>query len=547
LTSQVSQSQNFERWRKLHQAALEEIARQNPNNLVDWTLAHRRIRGRPLDLTPALRDIYADQHPFIVIQKGAQVGITEYMISSATWVADTGQGGRGNSLYLMPTESGMRDFSAARVGRAIDESPYLKRRLREESSARRVTDRAGLKAIGAGHVYFRGSESQRQVASVDADAVYLDEFDIMDPGVLALALQRLGSSQLGLIRIASTPRYPEAGINGLFLQSDQRRYYLPCPRCRTEQTLDWPDNVDIERAMIVCRRPSCRERMELWAEGSWRASAPGNGHYRGYQLSRLYSPLANVEAMIREAEAATIYEEQQFRNQVLGEIYVPEGGGLSISQIDQNRQDYRMEDYAGEETFMGVDVGKKLHVVVRVREGDYRHRSGRVVFAAEVDEFAELGNLITRFKVITCVIDSQPEGHLAKQFACAYSYKVYLAMYNRQQPGHERIPGADDRPNFVHANRTEALDEVTHRMKQGNLPLPKDARVLGGRAKDGIGDYYRQLLAVRRTIETDDSGNLKARWLHGSAPDHYAHAEAYCLLASSVAYVSQRIYAVLPR
>ncbi|MGE0059787.1 MAG: phage terminase large subunit family protein, partial [Dehalococcoidia bacterium] len=392
------------------------------------------------------------------------------------------------------------------------------------------------------YLYFRGSDSSRQVASVDADAVYLDEFDTMDPGVLALALQRLGSSQRGIVRIASTPRYPEAGINELFLQSDQMRYFLPCPSCDRFQTLEWPANIDFEQAAIVCSRASCRARMNLWAEGQWRPTAPENTLYRGYHLSRLYSPMASVEMMIREAEAATIYEEQQFQNQVLGEVYLPKGGGLSQADLDQCRRDYFLNEYTDEETFMGVDVGKKLHVVIRIKDEHYRDQSGRLVFADEVDEFDDLGPLMTRFDVATCVVDSQPEGHLATKFANAFPLQVWLAMYNRQQSGHDRVPMAGGRPNFLHVNRTEALDELTHRYKKGLISLPQNARKLGGRIKDGEGDYYRHLLASRRAIEPDGNGNFHARWLHGSKPDHYAHAETYCLLASTAAYVSHRIY-----
>ena len=89
-------------------------------------------------------------------------------------------------------------------------------------------------------------------------------------------------------------------------------------------------------------------------------------------------------------------------------------------------------------------------------------------------------------------------------------------MYNRQPPGHERVPKAEGRPNYLHINRTEALDELTHRSKQGLL-RSRDARKVGRRLKEGMGDYYRHMLASRRTIETDGNGKYQARWIHGSA------------------------------
>ena len=62
-------------------------------------------------LIPALQALYQDTHPFIVIQKAAQVFISEYLVNVALWTADTGQGGRGNALYVMPTQTLVDDFS----------------------------------------------------------------------------------------------------------------------------------------------------------------------------------------------------------------------------------------------------------------------------------------------------------------------------------------------------------------------------------------------------------------------------------------------------
>ena len=70
---------------------------------------------------------------------------------------------------------------------------------------------------------------------LDADLVLLDEYDLMAEEVLSLAERRLGSSTLGWLRVASTPRYPEIGIHGLFLQSDQHHYMVPCAGCRSDR------------------------------------------------------------------------------------------------------------------------------------------------------------------------------------------------------------------------------------------------------------------------------------------------------------------------
>ena len=496
---------------------------------------------------PALAAIARDDHPFVVIQKSAQVGVTELLVNLALWTADTGYAERGNVLFAMPTQNQMDDFAQARFDRALQDSPYLRARLQPEPPLRKGADSKRLKHLGPGWIYLRGADSRRQIASVDADLVVLDEFDQMAEGTLELARKRLASSRRGMLRVASTPRYPEAGVNALFLQSDQRRYFLPCMACGLEQVLAWDANIDSERMLLVCRE--CREPLDPRVEGRWVATAPGNDRIRGYHLSRLYSPWVNIRELVEASTATTPAALQEFQNSDLGEVFSPPGSGLSLDLLDRCRREYALDEYAGQPCDMGVDVGIKLHVVIREhlfetlfeRGGFRQRRSGnlpRLWFAAEVDNFLELGALIKRFHVQRCVIDAQPEVRLAMEFAQRHGDVVTLSYYGRSELGHELARN----PNGVricHANRTQALDEMAGRFQDGNAELPRDARQLGGRIKDGAGDYYRQLLAQQRTVERDSTGNWIARWVDNDKPDHFAHAEVYCLLADVVAEKSR--------
>ncbi len=292
-------------------------------------------------LPRALQDIYGDTHPRIVVQKAAQVFVTEYLINSAMFVADTLQGSNGTALYVMPTQAQVNDFSQARVDRAIGESPYLRTRVAPPPPGRAGPLRQRLKKVGDGYIYLSGADP-KQLISIAADAVYLDEYDLMPDDVLPRATQRLAASTLGWLRVASTPRYPEAGIHALFLQSDQRYYFLPCPACGRAQRLEWEHNVDPRRGLVVCRSARCRAPIDLWATGHWEATAPGNERIHGYHLSRLYSPLANIPQMVFESQATTPAAMQEFQNSVLGETFVAPGGRLSIADLDACRRDYEI-------------------------------------------------------------------------------------------------------------------------------------------------------------------------------------------------------------
>ncbi len=517
------------------------LSKQNRDDPYAWAMAHRRIRGEPMRHLPALADMARDDHPFVVVQKSAQVGLTELLVNKALWAADSGHAGRGNVLYLMPTENQMSDFAQERFDRAIQDSAYLRRRMQPEPPRRRGADSKRLKRIADGAIYLRGADPG-QLASVDADLVLLDEYDQMAEGTLELARNRLASSRAGRLVAASTPRFADAGINALFLRSDRRSYHLPCPGCGFMQALSWERNVDSASASVVCRR--CRGPMDLWAEGRWEAEAPGNDGVRGYHLSRLYAPWAIISAMIEASEQTSAAEVQSFQNADLGEVFTAEDSGLTRDVLNRCRRDYALDEYAKQRTVMGVDVGlKRQHVVIRERVEDAAYGAPvrpRLWFAGEVP-WEQLDSLIEHFNVEACVIDSRPEGLKAREFSDRHPHTVWLAQYTRQEPGHRF--DRKGRPPLISANRTEAIDETFARFHQELAELPRDARELGGRIRDGAGEYYRELLAPARVPVKDAQEALVYRWDDHGKADHYAHAEVYCWLAAQAGPPRHPLYA----
>lgn len=505
----------------------KQMSRRQPSDPYAWAMANRVLAGRPLRHLPALVDIAQDTHPRVVIQKSAQVGLTELAVNLALWAADRGYAGRGNVLYLMPTSNQMDDFAQQRFSRAIQESPYLRTRLQPEPPLRKNPDNRRLKQIGDGYIFMRPAESRRQVASVGVDLVILDEYDQMPEGTLELAEKRLASSQQPLLRVLSTPRFPEAGVNGLYLASDQRRYHIPCPSCRREQVLTWEDNVDIERALVVCAR--CHAPMDTSVEGRWIAQAPGNAATHGYHLSRLSSPWVNIPAMIEASKATTPWAIQEFYNSDLGETHVAPNGGLHVDELDRCRADYGLEDYAGQPTVMGVDVGLQCHVVIRESAPqDGQNFRSKLWYAGTVAEFHQLDRLVEKYHVTAINIDIRPETQKATEFCLQAKQTTYLTDYARQEPGHVLSSGL---PRRISANRTDVIDQVVAKFRKQELQLPRNARHLGGRVREGLGEYYREMMAPKRLLEPDQHNNPRARWEDFRKADHFLHAEIYCALA----------------
>ena len=106
---------------------------------------------------------------------------------------------------------------------------------------------------------------------------------------------------------------------------------------------------------------------------------------------------------------------------------------------------------------------------------------------------------------------------------------VNLANYSRRELGTDTDMHGGVRS--LSLNRTETMEAMFEAFKNGRAELPRNARKLGGRVRDGFGDYYRQVMAPKRQLEQDAQGNWTSRYDEHGKPDHYAHAENYCLQA----------------
>jgi hypothetical protein len=241
--------------------------------------------------------------------------------------------------------------------------------------------------------------------------------------------------------------------------------------------------------------------------------------------------------MIEASEATTPIALQEFFNSDLGEPYVAPGGGLNINELDNCRGDYELSEYAGEPCVMGIDVGLKLHVIIRETapgRSPYRWPSedrapfvSRLWFAGEMG-FADIEPLMERFNVSCCAIDVQPERTKALELASGSRHGIWPVDYSRHEPGYGVIEGP---PKMIRAHRVDLMDQVAERFRSGQLSVPKEARQVGGRFRQGFGEYYRELMAPQREPFRDHRGNLDYKWDEHGRDDHYFHAEVYALLA----------------
>lgn len=535
-------------------AALVERERRRHDGklgLLAWTALRRAMLKPdvPFDLAahPYLIDIHRCQAQVMVIYKASQTGASEYAVSYTLHAADERD---ATVLYIFPTDTHVSDFSAARIGPAIEVSPYLSsivvdgsgRGGAEGAGKVKGADRVTLKRVRNRFVYLRGGQvspkgGAPQLKSIDADVVIYDELDEMDPRVPTIGAKRLGHSLIAEERWISTPTYPGVGVHAKWLVSDQREWHVACGACGERQPLtirsvvtEWDEldrplawNQSNGRAVAACRK--CGATLDRLGRGEWVAAYPDRD-IAGYHLTKLFSRAASLDAIITALQTTDETKRKETYNQDLGEPYTPRGGQLTDDVLDKLRRDYPHAPVRGEKTVMGVDVGKALHVVIRAAQVDAESGERPQRFAGEVESFDELRRLVANFGVERTVIDALPETRKAREFQSTLKPgAVWLAYYVNQKTGSKKAEPAqwDAENGVVNLDRTRTLDQTFSRFYEGENTLP-------GYARD-VKDYYIHLRASVRSLEAGPGGEQVAVYIE-SGPDHLAHAENYCMVAS---------------
>lgn len=519
------------------------------NKCSRWA-CHRREMGEPFpglysfDFHPWCREPHDCQASFISVMKGAQLGMTEAAINRAFFTVDVL---KRDVLYVLPTALNASDFSKSRFNTALLYSPYLKGLFTD-------TNTVGLKQAGGVNLYIRGSRGDSNMKSVPASVLILDEADEMDQRQIWLALERLSGQKKKTVFSLSTPTIPNYGIHKLFLQGTQEHYRFKCPHCGKRTELLYPDcleicgetitDPDIKWSFIKCmecgHKLEQESKPEFLAHAIWEPSVTGvDEDHRSFYVNQLYSYTVNpgelALAYFRGVgdEAAMV----EFHNSKLGLPYIPDGGQVTESEIDNAIRPYFKENQRPEigsmsTIVMGIDQGKMNHIVIvefTLRgAGDLNAAAFAKVlaeFKLPGDDFSTLDPLMREWQIKAAVIDADPQINDARRFARRFPGYAYLCRYRRGVTGKElQVSEEDSGAPIVTVDRTNWLDASMGRFHSDRVHLPADTSL----------EFKDHIKALVRTYEKDEQGNPKAVYLN-TGPDHYAHAFNYAEIALPLA------------
>ena len=311
----------------------------------------------------------------IVFMKAGQIGGTE---CGNNWIGYVIHQAPGPMMAIQPTVEMAKRNSRQRIDPLIEESDVL-RKLVSDPRSRDSGNTILSKDYPGGVLVMTGANSAVGLRSMAARYLFLDEADAYpgdvegegDPVNLATARTRTFARRK--IFLCSTPKITGISrIEAAYEESDQRRFWLPCPACRAYQVLKfaqlkWPKGKPAAVA-YVCEHcgQEIQNHQKQWmlAQGEWRPGAVGDGKTAGFHLSSLYSPVG----WFSWADAAKQFDQalknpallQVFVNTVLGETWALRGEAPDWQRLYDRREDYRIGNVPAGGLFLtaGIDIQK---------------------------------------------------------------------------------------------------------------------------------------------------------------------------------------------
>lgn len=306
-------------------------------------------RWKTLDYQRGIMDAMTDPEiEQVTVMKSARVGYTKILNHLIAYHVHQDP---CSMMLVQPTIEDAEGYSKEEIAPMLRDTPCLSG-LVIDAKAKDGSNTILQKSFPGGTLGLVGANSPRGFRRVSRRVVMFDEVDGYPPSAgtegdqIKLGIRRTEYFWNRKIVAGSTPTVKNASrIEKLFEQSDQRRYFVPCPECDHPQYLKWaylkwPEN-EPSKAYFECEKNKCvishdqkrwmiseAERRYLKNKNSgygWQATAQGNGKHAGFHIWAAYSSSPNAawgQLAAEFLEAKTDAESlKTFINTVMGELF----------------------------------------------------------------------------------------------------------------------------------------------------------------------------------------------------------------------------------
>lgn len=522
----------------------------------------------------------------ITIMSSTQVGKTEAMVNMLGFAIDQDP---APALWVMPRENDSRSFSSDRLHPTIQLSPALSQHITDTASDMTKMEIKLDRMI----IYFVGANSPAALAQKPIRYLFLDEtdkyprFSGKEADPIKLATERTRTYWNRKIVKCSTPTTREGYIYREYERTDRRRYYVPCPHCRTYQALiftqvKWPaDEHDPGRIRearlawyecIECKQHiNDTQKNKIIIQGHWVpdgcdinkaggiiGEVPMTAR-RGFWLSALYSPWITFSECAAEFLSCRKSPEllMNFINSWLAEVWEEKVEETTVKKIELLKQEYDEGEVPDQVLMLtaGVDV-QKDYFILTIR-GWGVHEESWLIRACQLESWEDV--VLALFKTDYPKKNGEP---LEIRMSCIDSgyrtdevYEVCRQWRDRARAikGMETLGGVPYRVTRIErAPRTGALipggislytidtgmykDKIT-RLLSASKGDPSKWHIFG----DPSDDYISQFCGEHKIIIRDRKhGRAREMWkpkLAGTK-NHYWDAEVYAVAAADMMRVA---------
>ncbi len=446
-----------------------------------------------------LFDIYRDFSKKLVVTKAAQVGMTTCEIIKVLWGV---KNLRLDAIYTLPTFSDVNIMVGSKVNRIINQNPILQEWVKE----RETLDQ---KQVGKNYIHFKGTWTEKAAMMIPSDWNLYDEIDASNQAVIEQYATRLQHSKYKYEHYFSHPSAQNTGVDKYWQKSDQKHWFVLCVGCGVEQFLTWPQSIDGERGVFVCRFCDREISNDARRRGRWVSRFKGR-EYSGYWVPLLICPWVSAKEILSYHKDKS---EEYFYNKVLGLPFVGGGNKLTRTAFTQNLTQENLYPDASEKVVMGLDTGTQLYYVLGSEKGIFHYGVAK--------DYEEIEDLMARWPRMTVICDQMGDLIGSRALREKYPGRVWLCLFGEDRKTKELVRwGKNDETGAVIADRNRLLQLVVDEFTSGRIA------VMG--TEEDWDEYLIHWNNLTRIKEYDSVTNqLKAKkWVKNGQSD-FPFATAY--------------------
>ncbi|MGN6520500.1 MAG: phage terminase large subunit family protein [Dokdonella sp.] len=258
-----------------------------------WRNPNNPLLREPMDCMSKSSDVRE-----VTLILPIQYGKTEFELNVLGYTMDIDP---GPTMVVLPDDIAMNAWIDQKLASLIEGTPAVQRSL-TSSNSRNAANQKAFKDFAGGQLFVDHAKTATRLTLKSIRVMLVDELDKFasalgggeDPVELIKGRNTAFPFTYKRCWIGTTGIKGVSRLDGLYDESDQRRYPVPCPHCGHEQPLVWSGlhwNDDASKCWYVCRECACaideHEKTAVIARGRWVPEKPGRPT-RGYRANCLY-------------------------------------------------------------------------------------------------------------------------------------------------------------------------------------------------------------------------------------------------------------------